>query len=311
MLGIKLSEIETFLAVAEAGSINGAARRLHLTQPAVTRQIQRLEAELGLILLDRRSKPPTLTAAGRDAMEHCRRVLSAVEDLKAMGMAEGATAGRLRLGFAHGVVDLAVTRPIDELRAAFPLVSLQIGSGWTGELIDQVRDGRLDAAVVLIDPNEHPPQDIEGVRVGSEPVWIVGSARDETSSGPIAPEELARASWVLNPEGCGYHMVVQRLLDRMGARLEVAAEVLGPDIQLSLIARGVGFGLVPARRVMQSAQAGELRRIEVRGLDLSLAVWVLRSSLAGRLTPAIDHLAGSLATLWAPAPAPAAAVAAV
>ena len=110
MLGIKLSEIETFLAVAEAGSINGAARRMHLTQPAVTRQIQRLEAELGLILLDRRSKPPTLTAAGRDAMEHCRRVLSAVEDLKAMGMAEGATAGRLRLGFAHGVVDLA--RPL-------------------------------------------------------------------------------------------------------------------------------------------------------------------------------------------------------
>ena len=106
-------------------------------------------------------------------------------------------------------------------------------------------------------------------------------------------------------------MVVQRLLDRMGARLEVAAEVLGPDIQLSLIARGVGFGLVPARRVMQSAQAGELRRIEVRGLDLSLAVWVLRSSLAGRLTPAIDHLAGSLATLWAPASTPAAAVAAV
>ncbi|GGB24543.1 transcriptional regulator [Tistrella bauzanensis] len=309
MLGIKLSEIATFLAVAEAGSINGAARRLNLTQPAVTRQVQRLEAELGLVLLDRRSKPPVLTAAGRDAIEQCRRILDAVDDLKALGSGDSGTAGRLRLGFAHGVVDLAVTRPIDDLRTAFPMVALQIGSGWTGELIDQVRDGALDAAVVLIDQDDQPPQDLQAVRVGTEPVWIVAAAH-ATPAGlilndtggdaahPLPVEALMKASWVLNPEGCGYHMVIQRHLERMGGRLKVAAEVLGPDIQLSLIARGVGLGLVPGRRVAQSAAASDLRQLNVEGLNLSLAVWVLRSSLSSRLSPAIDHLAASLAILW-------------
>ena len=78
---MNLGDLKAFVAVAETGSINRAAAKLNLTQPAVTRRIQSLEAAIGVALLDRSSKPPNLTEDGRRALAHGRRVLSALEEL--------------------------------------------------------------------------------------------------------------------------------------------------------------------------------------------------------------------------------------
>ena len=73
MRNMDISDARTFVVVAEAGSISRAARELHLTQPAVTRRIQRLEQAIGASLIDRRKRPFALTDVGQAAIERCRR----------------------------------------------------------------------------------------------------------------------------------------------------------------------------------------------------------------------------------------------
>jgi len=107
-----LQEIEAFVALAETGSVNRAALRLHLTQPATTRRVQNFEAAMGgSALLDRSVKPPALTPAGRQALESCRRVLKAVRDLQACGSEAGEPAGELRIGIAHGLGGMVLGSP--------------------------------------------------------------------------------------------------------------------------------------------------------------------------------------------------------
>jgi DNA-binding transcriptional LysR family regulator len=100
---MNLFDIEAFVAVVETGSVNRAALRLNLTQPAVTRRIQSFEATVGgAALLDRRAKPPVLTPAGRRVLEGCRQVLKAVTELRATA-SSGEPSGELRLGIAYGL----------------------------------------------------------------------------------------------------------------------------------------------------------------------------------------------------------------
>src|SRR5437773_3998939 len=107
---MNISDIETFVAVAEAGSVNRAARRLNLTQPAVTRRLQSFEASLSdAVLLDRRAKPPVLTPLGRQVLESCRRVLKA-------SSFPGEPTGEFRIGIAHGLAEVMLSSPLDALR---------------------------------------------------------------------------------------------------------------------------------------------------------------------------------------------------
>lgn len=114
-----LEELRTLVLFAEEGSIQNVARRLPLTQPAVTRQIQRLEEMLGTTLLDRRQKPPRLTAAGSEVLARAKHILASVQALKAFA-ADAEPQGVLRVGLAHGLSDASVAGAIAGAAAAFP-----------------------------------------------------------------------------------------------------------------------------------------------------------------------------------------------
>jgi len=90
---VSLDQIRYFVTVAEAGSITGAARRLHISQPPLTRQIHALEDELGAPLLERHPKGVSLLPAGQVFLRHARGILRAVEDAAASISSEGREAG--------------------------------------------------------------------------------------------------------------------------------------------------------------------------------------------------------------------------
>ena len=139
---MNLRDLEAFMAVVDTGSIGAAARRLNLTQPAVTRRVQNLEQDLGAPLLRRESKPPRLTIDGEIVAVSGRQVLRAVDDLRAGVAAEGEPIGQLRLGVAQAVGDLALGKPIGALRAAYPQLAVQLVSGWTRTLLAAGRQRR-------------------------------------------------------------------------------------------------------------------------------------------------------------------------
>src|SRR5437879_13577382 len=106
-----LDEMKAFVLLADTGSIKRSAERLRLTQPAVTRQIQRLEHLLRTELLDRRVKPSALTASGLVVLNRARAVLASIEDLKQTVAADADPSGPVRMGASNslagaGLVDM-------------------------------------------------------------------------------------------------------------------------------------------------------------------------------------------------------------
>ena len=290
---MNIRDMQAFVAVAEAGSVNRAALRLNLTQPAMTRRVQNLEAALGVALLDRRSKPPALTAQGRQVLGQCRRVLRAVADLEA-SLPEGAAAlGELRLGVAQGLAAEVISEPLDALRRAFPGLRVQVTSDWTGRMIENLRAGGLDAVVGLLPDGQAAPG-IASARIGREEV-VVAAARDRALPPRAGLAALAGQDWVLNPPGCSYRAALQRACDRARVPLRVAIEVIGRDLQLSLIARGAGLGLVPRRQLERSRQRRSLRIVPVRDFALRADICMLRGPLADALQAPLDHLQAAAA----------------
>lgn len=276
-----LEELRTLVLFAEEGSIQNVARRLPLTQPAVTRQIQRLEQMLGTTLLDRRQKPPRLTAAGSEVLARAKHVLASVQALKAFA-ADAEPQGVLRVGLAHGLSDASVAGAIADAAAAFPKLSLRLKTGWSAELIEQFKRGQLDAAIVL-QPADHQCSDALGI----ERLCIIVQAGGTEAHLTDAATSI---SWVLSPEPCDAR---QRLLSSLGGerhRLVVAAEIQDPAMQMEWVRRGHGLGLMPLRLAARGLSDG-LALVDIGDLDLSLQVVALCSPHLNRLANAADAIA--------------------
>jgi DNA-binding transcriptional LysR family regulator len=272
-----IEELRTLVLFAEEGSIQKVARRLPLTQPAVTRQIQRLEDMLGTTLLDRRQKPPQLTPAGLEVLARGRDILASVEALKSFaGKAE--PEGLLRLGLAHGLSDRDVAEAIANAAALFPKMSLRLKTGWSAELVDQFDRGQIDVAIVLrASGNEHGA-------IGIERLGIVAMRQE----GQVP--DLRSATWILSPAPCDAR---QRLLVALGddsCRLSIAAEIQDPAMQLEWVRRGHGLGLMPIR-LFDKQQPEGVTLVEAEKLDLSMQVVVMRSPHIRGLTKVAETIA--------------------
>jgi DNA-binding transcriptional LysR family regulator len=286
---MNLAQIEAFVAVAETGSIGNAAHRLGLTQPAVTRQIQSLEQTLGTTLLDRRSKPPTLTPSGRIALEHCRHLLKVLTELKESVNEIAEPSGNFRLGVAFGATDLVLSEPIDLLRKGYPELKIEVIADWTGNLIRQTEAGAIDAAIILRPHDKAPPPELHGRALGQDEIVVVASKRERLS--PNAEiSSLDGYTWVMNPKGCWYRDLLQQILSRASISLQIAIETFGLEYQLSLISRGVGLGFVPRWAVERSAYRKELKMISLAECKLQLTVWSIQAGYMGRLRAALHTL---------------------
>lgn len=300
-LPMDLTELRTFIAVAEAGSVNRAAHALALSQPAVTRQVQRLEAFLGVPLLDRRAKPVALTAAGKVAVEHCRAVLRAMQALAAATAPLEGPSTDCRLGAAPWLADLALPAPLEHLRQHFPRLTVHVTTAWSRSLVDQLRRGTLDAAIVHVLDGERLPAGVSGRPIGMQPLAFV-AARHERLRSPLALDQLAGHRWVLNPDGCGFRETLRRALRRIDATLHVAIEAYGAEAQLALVARGLGLGIVPARVLARSPERDALQTFRIEGYEPRLTVWSARGRARKDLAPALDALDSQLAVVFEAAP---------
>ncbi|MBD9541440.1 LysR family transcriptional regulator [Ensifer sp. ENS04] len=295
---MNLQDIQAFVAVAETGSVNRAAARLNLTQPATTRRVQNFEAVLaGAPLFDRSVKPATLTALGRHVLEHCRCVLVAVAELKACAANASNPAGDLRVGVAHGLGEFVLTSPLDALRRSFPLIRMQVSSNWSANLIDEVRNGAIECAVGLLTDVHTVPTGLQRLSLGEERVVIVSSPESVPAircGNKIRLRDLTEEGWFLNPRGCGCRAALERAFDRQNLPLQVAAEVYGEDLQLSLLAHSGGLGLVPYRQLALSPHRQKLRVLDVADFQISATVTLVRNAVPGRFDPAIALLVKEL-----------------
>jgi DNA-binding transcriptional LysR family regulator len=282
MLNAHIDDIRTFVAVADARSVSGAARELHLTQSAVTRRVQRLEQALGAALVDRRHRPFALTPEGTAAVERCRRMLVVVADLRGVARGMATVAGEVRFGVAHALNQLTLVGPMDAVQRAWPAITWRLRTGWSQDLIARVQQGALDGACVLLPEGNGLPSAVRGERIALETLLVVSAPAAARRLRTLG--DLRDATWVLNPEGCAARAQLERQLARARLPLRVAIETYDYELQMALVARGRGLGLVPRRLLQRSRARTRLATPRIAGLAFPFAIWMVTQDVDGRLT---------------------------
>jgi DNA-binding transcriptional LysR family regulator len=280
------NDLVAFVAVVETGSIVAASARLNLTQPGVTRRVQNLEDMLGAELLDRQSKPLKPTAAGREAYEQGRLVLRTLDDLKSGVATDGVVRGEFRLGITPYLSEAGLSGPLDMLRAQFPSLSVRVVSGWSPDQAERVSRNQLDAAAICLPDGVVPSNDLVCDDLGSQPVVFV-VARETKIPKAISLRDLSHLSWVINQDGCGFRGALKRHFEAAHLPFQIAVEALDSELRLSLVARGVGIGLVTPVALKRSPLRSRLKTVKVEDFEPAVRAWVVHRPPAGRLAAPI------------------------
>jgi DNA-binding transcriptional LysR family regulator len=291
-----IENLQALVAVVEAQSLTKASARLCVTQSAVSRRLQQLEERLGTALFDRTQRPPAATAMGLRVYEQALPILQSVEDLLAMTKEKTDPAGILRLGMAQGIGDFALSEAVERLRTDFPKLDLRLRTDWSVGLCQQLANGSLDAALVLLPASSRPPVGLTGRFIGSLQTVVVQESRHPRFRRPIRLVHLAKEGWVLNPGGCGFRAALEAAMGERAGTLHVAIDTYGTDLQLRMVASGRGLGLVPRAALGASPLRDEVAVVEVTDFSLSLDVWLIHRRQPGNLRKAFENVALSVAT---------------
>jgi DNA-binding transcriptional LysR family regulator len=274
------AELKALVVLAETGSMERAANDLYLTPSALTRRIQRLEVELGVVLVDRHFKPLKLTRAGLDVLAKSRAILSSLSDLKSSTSGNTPPVGPFRLGLSHALARPDISTVIIEMGKRFPLLQPGICNDTSPQLLARLHLGELDGALVVLPVETTLPPDLEGVTLSHEAMRLV-QARTSTQPRSAKYPEFYRRNWVLNPVGCLVREEIKNRVERLGAPLIVAAELDNPDLQLSLIAGNVGVGMLRASFLRTHSLRTRLSIIEHPQFKITIRIAFFRGRHLG------------------------------
>jgi DNA-binding transcriptional LysR family regulator len=286
-----LEDIRTFVSLATTRSFSQTAKELFLTQPGVTRRLQRLEHVIGASLVDRRRRPLVLTAAGAATLEHSQHVLDGLAALRAVGSGAAVAHREFRVGIAHALTEFALVSPLLLAREEFPRVAFLLSTGWSPDLVPMVRTGHLDAAFVLLSADEAAPRGVSCHQVATERLVAVAARR---GTRPRTVRDLEGAEWILNPPGCAGRAALLEVLRKAQVRARISVETYTYETQLALVSRGRGLGLVPERLLYASRYRGELRRLGLPELHFPLRIWALHRPLPTELADPLRTLCDQL-----------------
>jgi DNA-binding transcriptional LysR family regulator len=243
---IEIRHLRCFIAVAEKLHFTLAAEELHLAQPALSHQIQRLEATLRVRLLDRTTRAVVLTEAGRQFLAQAKAAVAAYDEALDTGRRLGrGEAGRVTIGTNPRTRHHLVSTVTSTVRERCPGVAADILTEATSLLVDDVRTGRLDIAICLC-PVRTPDLRVEMIR--AEPVFVaMASGHPLAGRARLTLADLSGERWLLpsDRKAIGYNSLIQDRCSRWGYDIIVAPEAPDYDDAFSLVTAGKGIELAP------------------------------------------------------------------
>ncbi|GAB4588604.1 LysR family transcriptional regulator [Nocardia sp. IFM 10818] len=273
MDGVELRHLRYFLAVAEELHFGRAAARLHIAQPALTQQIQRLETLLGTKLFARTSRTVALTPAGVVLKDRAIALLGHAErDLAEITRIGQGSQGTLYLGFVPSVLPLDPLRGVREFRELFPLVEVELVEGFTSHLMERLATGALDLAIVR-DPDPQPGT--VTVPLITEPyVAILPADHPLADRSAITGADLVDNPLVFFPRAAGGLAHEKNLapLRASGRHPRIVQEATNWTIILYLVA--AGFGVTVAPRSAAFTAPASARIIPLADTDATTTIYI-------------------------------------
>ncbi|GIX40091.1 MAG: LysR family transcriptional regulator [Silanimonas sp.] len=247
---MNLRDLRYLLALAELRHFGRAAEACHVSQPTLSTQIRKLEEELGVTLVERAPRKVMLTEAGAEIAQRARRVMAEIEQMREIARrSHDPEAGTLRLGLFPTLGPYLLPHVVGPLRERFPRLELLLVEEKTELLLGQLREGRLDAAILAL------PVDDEGLEhalLFDEPFVLAVPERHVLAAAgrrPLHLEELRNEHLLLLEDG---HCLREQALDvcqLAGANEKDGFRATSLETLRQMVAAGVGITLLPVLAV--------------------------------------------------------------
>ena len=254
-----------FVAVAEELHFGRAAQRLHISQPPLSQQIRQFEEEVGAPLLVRTTRSVQLTPAGRLLLERAYLLMAGADAaLHAVRRHARGDEGALTLGFTHSTVYRVLPQVLKAFREECPDVVLELRQMTSNLLVDNVRSGHVDVALLRFSASMETADLLSQVVTHDPMVLVLPMGHPLAAHERVPAHCLQGLPWVsYEPQGARYfHELEERLLAAAQVQPQVRYHSLLPTL-LALVEAGMGAALVPA-----SALQGTGGRVEGRELAL-------------------------------------------
>ena len=262
---MELRQLEYFVAVAEEANFTRAAERVHISQSGISAQIRQLERELGSELFDRSSRVARLTVAGEAALTHAKAALAAARAAaEAVGDVTGVVRGRLRVGMVSGCTMTRLFESLASFHNDHPGVALTVTEGSSDQLVEAVRLGLLDMALVGVPVA--PPSDLSSLIVVSEGLAVlVPESHPLASAASVTVLDLVDVPLICMPTGTGIRAVLDLAFAERGVRVSTTVHASAPSAIADLARRGLGAAVLSES---MASIAPDLSAIPLHGTDL-------------------------------------------
>lgn len=241
---MNLRDLRYLIALADQRHFGRAAAACHVSQPTLSTQLKKLEAELGVPLIERAPRQVLLTAAGRDILERARRVIAEVEQLRETARrAADPEAGSVRLGLFPTLGPYLLPHVVPNLRRRFPRLELLLVEEKTATLLQMLHDGRLDAAILALPLHE---EWLESEFLFEEPFLLaLPPGHPLARRGPLALADLTEQHLLLLEDGHCLRDQALSVCQLAGAGEREGFRATSLETLRQMVAAGVGMTLLP------------------------------------------------------------------
>jgi len=282
MRNVTLRQLKVFEAVASHLSFSRAAEALHLTQPAVSMQVQALAEQAGMPLFEHLGKKVYLTAAGEELLRHVRRVSRQLREAEeAMKVIRGARGGRLVVGVVSTAKYFA-PRLLVAFRKRCPEADLRLDVENRETVVRQLADNEIDIAIMGV-----PPKELETVSAAfADNPHVIIAAADHPLAGRrrLDPAELTGEPFLIREPGSGTRGAMERFFAGHGLQLSQTTEMGSSETIKQAVMAGMGLTFISEHTIGLELAAGRLVRLPVVGTPV-LRKWYVVHRADKQLLP--------------------------
>jgi len=283
MKNVTLRQLKIFEAVARHLSFSRAAEELHLTQPAVSMQVQALEDQAGLPLTEQAGKKVRLTAAGEEMASQARHIAEQLREAgEALAALKGVEAGRLKIGVVSTAKYFAPSL-LAEFRRRHPGVELELTVSNRGVIVRNLAENGIDLAIMGT-----PPAELETVaKIFAEHplVFIAAPEHPLAALRRVAPQRLAEETLLIREPGSGTRAALMRYLEEHRVTAGATMELVGNETIKQAVMAGLGLSFISGHAIGLERSVGRLVKLNVTGTPIKRH-WRLVYRTDKRLMPA-------------------------
>ncbi len=292
---MELKQIESFVRVAELGSFTKAAQALNIPQPLLSRHVRQLEVELHQNLLMRNGRGVTVTEAGLVMLEHGRGILHQVAVAQEeLGSVRGALTRHVSIGLPPSLSKLVTVPLTKSFLKTLPHAKLSLTEGFSVLMVESLRAGRLDMAVLY---NPPPSPDLEMQVLHEDTlVLIAGKKKPPTASthalkATVHLSDLAKLPLIVPSRPNAFRLLIDTEMQRVNCKPNIVLEIDGLNAILELVKEGMGYAVLPAYTLSNFAKPENFstHRIEKPKLMSQLMlVWSARRPMTATHKASMD-----------------------